>query len=341
MGVDLGSIVVKEEITLDSLRGRVLGIDSFNVIYQFLSTIRGRDGSPLMDSHGRITSHLTGLLYRTTNLIELDIKPVFVFDGQPSKLKEKTREERHRIRTEAKAKFERAKKEGNLEEARKYAQQAVSLKKEMVEESKKLVELMGFPVVQAPSEGEAQISFMCTKGDVFGCVSQDFDPLLFGSPVLLRNITVTGRRKVPGKDIYIDIKPEKIELQRTLNALGISREKLIWIAILIGTDFNEKFPKIGPKTALKLVKEHDSFEEIIKATKFNPEFDFREIEKIFLEPKHVEDYSLKFSAPKKEELKRFLCDERDFSEERVEKAIERITIKAEQKGTQSTLDAWG
>jgi len=340
MGVDLGEIAEKEEITFDSLRGRVLGIDSFNIIYQFLSTVRGRDGSPLMDSHGRITSHLTGLLYRTANLVERDIKPVFVFDGTPCKLKEKTREERHRIRTEAKAKFEKAKKEGRLEDARKYGQQAVSLKKEMVEESKKLVELMGFPVVQALEEGEAQISVMAARGHVYGCVSQDYDPLLFGSPVLLRNITVTGRRKVPKKDIYIDIKPEKIELEKTLNAAGLTREKLIWTAILIGTDFNEKFPKIGPKTALKLVKEHSTFEEIIKATEFTPEFDYREIEKIFLEPKHIEDYSLKFGAPQKEELKKFLCDERDFSEERVEKAIERITIKAEQKGSQSTLDSW-
>ncbi len=340
MGVDLGEVVQKEEIGFDSLKGRILGIDSFNIIYQFLSTIRSRDGSPLMDSRGRITSHLTGLLYRTVNLVEKDIKPVFVFDGKPSELKEKTREERHRIRTEARKKYEKAQKEGKLEEARRYGQQAVSLSKEMVSESKKLAELMGFPVVQAPGEGEAQVSFMCAKGDVHACVSQDYDPLLFGSPLLLRNLTVTGRKKVPGKDLYIEVKPEKIELEKTLSALGIDRKKLVWVAMLIGTDFNEKFPGIGPKTALKLVKEHASFGDIIAKTKHKPGFDYREIEKIFLEPRHTEDYSLEFGAPHSEELKKFLCDERDFSRERVEKAIERITLKAEQKGVQARLDSW-
>lgn len=340
MGTKIGELVKKEEIELNFLQGRKIGVDTFNILYQFLSTIRGRDGTPLMDSQGRTTSHLTGLLYRTANLVEREIRPVFVFDGEPSELKEKTREERRKIRTDAKKKMEKAQKEGKEEEARKYGQQAVSLTGEMIEESKELLELMGLPIVQAPSEGEAQVARMVEKGEVFGCVSQDYDALLFGTPILLRNITVSGKRKIPGKDVYYEVSPEKIELEESLKELGIDRKKLVWIGLLVGTDFNEKFPKIGPKTALDLVKKFDSFEEIIKETKHEPEFDFKEVEKIFLEPMHTDKYSIEFNEPNREEIIEFLCKERDFSEERVGNAIEKISQKAQEKGTQSRLGAW-
>jgi flap endonuclease-1 len=341
MGTAIGELLQKEEIDLNFLSGRKVGIDSFNILYQFLSSIRSHDGTPLMDSKGRITSHLTGLLYRTINLLEAGAKPVFVFDGKPHELKSETIRERHKIRTEAKKKFEKAKKEGKMEEARKYAQQAVQLKDEMIEDAKKLVELMGLPVVQAPSEGEAQIAAMVAKGDLYGCVSQDFDALLFGTPKLLRNITVSGKRKAPGKDFYYEIKPELIELQRNLQALSIDRRKLIWIGILIGTDFNEKFPKIGPKTALQLVQKHEKFEEIIKETKHEPEFDYREIEEIFLHPNATDKYEIKFSLPQKEKILSFLCEEHDFSVERVENALSKLEEKAQEKGEQSRLNQWG
>ncbi|MCX6802516.1 MAG: flap endonuclease-1 [Candidatus Diapherotrites archaeon] len=341
MGVDLGSIVEKKEISLESLAGRTIGIDSFNILYQFLSSIRGADGSPLMDSKGRTTSHLTGLLYRTANIIEKDIRPVFVFDGEPSKLKAKTREERQRIRTDAEKKFEDAKKEGRTEDMRKYAQQALRLTGEMIGEAKSLVRLMGLPVIDAPGEGEAQVSAMCASGTVFACASQDFDALLFGSPRLVRNMATTGKRKVPGKEIYIDVNPEMIELGPGLKALGLDREKLVWIAMLIGTDFNEKIPGIGPKKALDLVKKHSSFEDILKEAKAEPEFDYREISELFLHPQATEKYSIEFGMPDSEGIKRLLCDEHSFSRERVEKAIERLKIKMEQKGKQSKLDAWG
>ncbi len=341
MGVDLGGIVEKKPIELEFLSGRKIGIDSFNVLYQFLSSIRGMDGTPLMDSNGRITSHLTGLLYRTASIVERGIKPVFVFDGKPSRLKEKTREERNRIRTEAEKKYEKARSEGKISEMNKYAKQAIRLSKEMIEESKELVRLMGFPVVEAPGEGEAQLAVMCASNAIYASASQDFDALLFGSPRLVRNMTITGKRKVPGKDIYIDIKPELIELEETLRKLGLTRKKLVWIAMLIGTDFNEKIPGIGPKKALLLVQKHDSFEEIIRETKQEPKFDFHEIEKLFLNPRAKTQFPVRFALPDNEGIKRFLCDEHSFSEERVEKAIERIKVKMEEKGEQSRLDAWG
>jgi len=341
MGTAIGDLLEKQEIGLDFLEARKVGIDSFNILYQFLSVIRGMDGTPLMDGKGRITSHLTGLFYRTVSLLEQDIKPVFVFDGKPHELKSETREERNRIRTEAEKKMKKARKKGDLKEARKFAQQAVRLTGVMVEGAKKLVDLMGLPVVQAPSEGEAQVAQMVAKGDLYGCVSQDYDALLFGTKRLLRNITVSGRRKVPGKDYYYDVKPEAIELDKTLKALGIDRQKLVWIGILVGTDFNEKFPKVGPKTALKMVQQHSNFEDIVKETGFKPGFDFKEVEAIFLKPSFSKDYSIKFGLPKNEKVVEFLCEEHDFSRDRVQSALDKLEEKMSERGQQSRLDQWG
>jgi flap endonuclease-1 len=340
MGTAIGELIEKEVIELDALENKTIGIDAFNTLYQFLSNIRGQDGSPLMDSQGKVTSHLTGLFYRTTNLLARNIKPVFVFDGVPHKLKQKTREKRREIRTQAEKKMIAAQKKGDLEEAKKFAQQSSKLTGEMIEEAKKLVEFMGLPAIQAKGEGEAQISIMTEKGKLFGCVSQDYDALLFGAPLLLRNIAVSGKRKVPGRNIFIDSFPEKILLEKVLTKNGIDRKKLVWIAILIGNDFNEKFPKIGPKTALKLVKENDSFEEIIKETKFEPEFDFSEVEKIFLEPEYNEDYRIEFSSPDREKVNELLCETHQFSKERVKNTLDKLEKKLEEKGQQSSLGKW-
>ena len=173
-----------------------------------------------------------------------------------------------------------------------------------------------------------------------GCVSQDYDALLFGSAVLYRNIGVSGKRKIPGKKIYADVEPEKIILEKVLSENGITREKLIWIGILIGTDFNEKFPKIGVKGALKLVKAYDSFDEIIKQTGHSPGFDWKEVETLFKEPAVTDNYSLSFSAPQNEKIVDFLCNKHDFSQDRVQRSLERLGDKFKEKSRQSTLGAW-
>ncbi len=340
MGTQIGDLVVKEEISLDFLSGRKVGVDSYNVIYQFLSSIRGPDGTPLMDSHGNVTSHLTGLLYRTANLLEKGIKPVFVFDGEAHKLKAETIKERVKIRTEATKKHEEAVLAGNLAEAKKFGSRALHLKPEMVGQAKELLCYMGLPVVQAPSDGEAQVAHMVSSGALYGCVSQDYDSLLFGAPLVFRNITVTGKRKIHGKSIYADVSPEKIELQKTFDALRIDQKKLVWLGILVGTDFNEKFPKIGPKTALELVQKFDSFERIIRETKFEPQFDFKKVEEIFLKPKFSGDFKIEFREPEVEKVVEFLCEKHDFSEVRVRSALAKISQKSKEKGEQSRLDAW-
>ncbi|MBI5554201.1 MAG: flap endonuclease-1 [Candidatus Diapherotrites archaeon] len=340
MGLALGELVEGQPVALEDLALKRLGVDSFNVIYQFVSSIRGADGTPLTDSKGNVTSHLTGLLYRTTNLIDKGIRPVFVFDGVSSEMKAKTIQKRREIRARAIAAHEQALKEGDLAKARELGSRALKVTPEMVADAKKLVSLMGLPVVEAPSEGEAQVAFMAGRGDLDGVVSQDWDSLLFGAPLLYRNLTVSGRRKVPGRNIYVEVSPERVVLEDVLAQLRIDRRKLIWLGMLIGTDFNEKFPKVGPKTALKLVQENDSFESIISKTGFMPEFDFHSVEELFLKPTVSSEYSVQVGLPDPEGLMRFLCTEHDFSQERVKGVILKLQNRLSEKGNQSSLRKW-
>ena len=342
MGVNLSKLVEKEEITIDSLSGKKIGIDSYNMLYQFLASIRGPDGLPLADSSGNVTSHLTGLFYRTINLCEKRIKPVFVFDGVPSELKKETLRKRRVVRTDAELKSSEALQRGEMGEAKKFGSRALKLTREMVFEAKTLLNYLGIPVVEAPQEGEAQASVMVSKKLVDGVVSQDFDCLLFGANELYRNVGFSGKRKVAGKNFYVDIKPEHISLERVLLQLKIDRKKLIWLGLLVGTDFNNKFPKIGPKTAIKLVQENNSFESIIEKTGFEPDFDYKEIEDIFLNPvsKEVKEIDLIEKMPDKEKGLEFLVEKHDFSKERVESTLNKFIREKEEKEKQKGLSEW-
>jgi flap endonuclease-1 len=243
-------------------------------------------------------------------------------------------------RESAAKQWEEALAKGDIAEAQKYAKAASRLTKEMVEDAKRLLDAMGIPVVQAPSEGEAQAAYMAAKGDVWASGSQDYDSLLFGAPRLVRNLAVEGRRKLPGKDVYVEVSPEIILLDETLQSLGISRRKLVWIGILVGTDFNEKVPGIGPKRALALVREYNSLEEIFRVLNYRPNFDWREVERIFLEPPVTDDYVIRFRKPDTEAIRKILVDEHDFSPERVDRAIQRLVQNTPASGAQTSLDAW-
>ncbi len=338
MGVNLKDLVPKKEVELTALSGKKIAIDAFNACYQFLSIIRDRmTGEPLRDSKGRVTSHLSGLFYRTANLIEAGIKPVYVFDGEPPKFKLKTLEERERMKEEAKKKWEEALKKG--EKAITYAQATAVLTEEMVEDCKKLLDYMGIPWVQAPSEGEMQCAHMCKKGDVWASASQDYDSLLVGSPRLVRNLSITGKRKLPRKEVYIEIKPEIIELEEVLKTLGITQEQLVIIGLLVGTDYNPGVKGVGPKTALKLVKENKTLKRVLQKVKWEGEVDAEQIYKFFLNPPATNKYKLEWKAPNKEEIIEFMVEEHDFSLERVEKVIDKLH-QAFTSGRQTSLAGW-
>ena len=206
MGVDLGDLLQRKKIEIKDLSGRWVAIDAFNTLYQFLSIIRQKDGTPLMDSQGRVTSHLSGLLYRTTNLIEAGVKVAFVFDGAAPSFKAETLAERSEVREKAAVAWEEARASG--EDGFKYAQASSRINSEILQDGRRLIQAMGLPVIQAPSEGEAQAAHMAARGDVDVVGSQDYDSLLFGAPKVVRNLAITGKRKLPKKNIYIDVEPE-------------------------------------------------------------------------------------------------------------------------------------
>jgi flap endonuclease-1 len=342
LGVNLRDLVQKTTITLDSLSGKSIAVDAYNALYQFLAIIRQPDGTPLKDRTGRITSHLSGLLYRTSNLVEMGIKVVYVFDGVPPALKEVEIKRRARVKEEALVKYEKALQEGKVEEARMYAQMTSKLKDYMADDSKRLLNFMGIPWVQAPSEGEAQATHLTKKGDADFCASQDYDSLLFGAPQLVRNVTISGRRKLPRKNVYIEVVPEMVELNEVLNKLGISHEQLIDIGILIGTDFNPEGVKgIGPKTALQLIKGHGSLEKLLPTLK-EAEFPVEpaKIREIFLHPKVTDSYRLIWKEPDTEGVIEFMCGERDFSEDRVRKTLEKMTKGLQKTKGKTTLETW-
>lgn len=342
LGVNLRSIVPVTTVKLEDLSGKIIAIDAYNALYQFLAIIRQPDGTPLKDSTGKITSHISGLFYRTANLVELGIKPIYVFDGAPPVLKEAEIKRRMKAKEEATIKYEQAIARGDIAEARVYAQATSRLKDYMADDSKRLLTLMGLPWVQAPSEGEAQAAHMVRRGDADYCASQDYDSLLFGAPKLVRNVTISGKRKLPSKNVYIDVTPEVVELNNVLKECGLSHEQLIDVAILIGTDFNPDGVKgLGPKTALKLVKEYGTLEKALPHIK---EADFpaepQRIREIFLNPKVTDNYKLDWKEPDAEGIINFLCGEKDFSEDRVKKTLEKMQESTKKQKGKTTLEKW-
>ena len=342
MGVDLRDLVPKTTVRLEDLSGKSIAIDAYNALYQFLAIIRQPDGTPLKDNNGRVTSHLSGLLYRTSNLVELGIKPIYVFDGKPPVLKEVEIKRRMKVKEEAMIRYERALKEGKTEEARVYAQATSHLKDYMAEDSKKLLDLMGVPWIQAPSEGEAQAAHLTKHGDSDYCASQDYDSLLFGALRFVRNVTISGRRKLPSKNIYIEVVPEVVELAQVLKECGITYEQLVDVGILIGTDFNpDGIRGLGPKTALKLIKEHGTLEDAVSHLK-NVEFPVepQKIREIFLKPTVTDDYKIEWKEADIEGLVNFICRERDFSEDRVRKTLEKMQEGTKKTKGKTTLEQW-
>ena len=285
---------------------------------------------------------MSGLFYRTANLVEMGVKVAYVFDGAPPALKEVEIKRRAKVKAEALVKYERAVKEGKMEKARSYAQMTSKLKDYMPEDSKRLLTELGVPWIQAPSEGEAQAAYLTMKGDADYCGSQDYDSLLFGANALVRNVTISGRRKLPRKNVYVEVVPEIMKLDHVLNELEVTRKQLIDVAMLVGTDFNPNGVKgIGPKTALKLIKKHGSIEEVMPKLK-DAEFpaEPKRIREIFLHPKVSDNYKLKWNEPNIEGTVDFLCREKDFSEDRVRKSLGKMITGLKESKSKTTLESW-
>lgn len=329
-------------IEIDQLRQKKLAVDAYNIIYQFLASIRGYDGSLLSDSEGTITSHLTGLLYRNARLLEKGVKLVYVFDGEPSQLKKEEIRRRAEVKAKAREELEDALERGDMKRARTVAQRTSKLTKPMVEDSKKLLELLGIPVVEAPQEGESQAAYLVQQSKVWAVASQDYDSLLFGSPILIRNLTLSGKRKLPRSNRTINVKIEEYHQNELLRTLEITREQLVDMSILIGTDFNPDGVKgVGPKTAYKLIKEYGDLETILeKDEKIVLDVDYDAVRKVFLNPVITEDYDLKFGSINIEGIVEFLCEERGFSKDRVYGTLQKAKKGQEAALKQKSLDSY-
>ena len=339
MGLDLKQLCVRDRTNLESFTSKIVAIDAYNAIYQFLSIIRGPDGMPLTDYNGHITSHISGLFYRNINFLSLGIKPVYVFDGKSPSLKSAEIQRRKQVKKDATIKYEIAISEGNYADAKKYAQQTSVLRDDMVDESKKFLDLFGIPWIQAPSEGEATAAQMTVSGQAYASASQDFDSLLFGAKKLVRNFTNSGKRKLPNRNTTIEVEPEMIQLDKTLSSLGVTREQLVDIGILIGTDFNpDGFERIGPKTALKMIKDHGSLENVSQIQEKLGEIDYKQIRDIFLNPKIADVSEIKFGEVDYPGIVNYLTKERSFSLDRVDTSLNRLR-KAFEKKSQN-LDQW-
>jgi len=332
MGLNIREIIPKHPIEISSLKGKIVAVDAFNALYQFLSSIRQYDGTPLQDKKGDTTSHLSGLFYRNISLLSEGLKLVYVFDGTPPALKLKTREKRIETKNIAKEKFEEAKEKEDYGAMRKYSQQLAKIDDKMIEESKELLIAMGIAIVQAPGEGEAEASWLAKNKKVYAVASQDYDCLAFGTPRLIQNLTLARKRKTVSG--YIEVKPEIIELEKVLNTLQISQEQLISLGILVGTDYNIGGVKgLGQKRALEMVRKYKQptliFDKIDEM-----DFDWKEIFQLFKQP-NVGNGEFEFPELNKNKIKEILMSH-DFSEERIDKQLEKLE-DAKEKQKQKTL----
>ncbi len=345
MGLNIREIIPRKDIEISDLKGKTICLDAYNVLYQFLSSIRQMDGTPLMDSRKRVTSHLSGLFYRNVSLLSDGLKLVYVFDGKPPLLKGKTHEIREEGRDNAVKKYEEAKDSEDISGMKRYSSQMIRLDKEMLDESKELLSAMGIGVIQAPSEGEAEAAHLARiKEEVYASASQDYDSLLFGAPLLIRNLTLAKKRKTFSG--YVEVKPEIIDLDKVLNGLEINLDQLICLGILIGTDYNPKgIPGIGQKRALDIVRKYkqpvlifESLEDQMMNLSEQDRFDWKEIFKLFHQH-DVKDEDIIFSKIDENKIKEILIERHEFSEERVEKQLEKLRgVKEKQK--QKGLDNW-
>lgn len=330
MGTKIFDLMPKSEISISELKNKTIVIDASLYMYQFLATIRQADGSLLTDSRGNITSHLVGIFSRSTNLMEQGIRLIFCFDGQPPKLKEHERERRKEIKIKAAAEYEVAKEREDLEAMKKYASRTSRLTGEMVQEAKDLIGALGIPIVQAPCEGEAQASFIVKNKDAYAVSTNDADVLLFGAPRLIKNLSVSQRKKLPGKSAYTATRPEMIVLGDALHELSITQDQLIALAMLVGTDYNYGGIKgIGAKTALKKVKWFgDDFNKLFEEVRWSEHFDFswKEVFDTIRDMPVTKDYQLEWHRPDYDKIKQILCDRHDFSADNVISRLDKLRV---------------
>ena len=340
MGLPLRDLVTAQQLPWSALAGRTIAVDGYNAVYQFLATIRQRDGQLFCDTEGRVTSHLMGTFYRTTSLLSEGVLPVWVFDGKPPERKAGTIRARIAAKEKAETEWQAALAAGDLETARRKAAQTSRLTRPMVDELRQLLEALGVPTVLAPSEGEAQAAAMAAAGSVWAAASEDYDSLLFGAPRLVRGLAARARG---GEGPVAQL----IDRAEVLGALGIDGEELIALGLVVGTDFNDGVAGYGPKKALKLVQEHLGFDATMAKVGLDLE-EARSVAEIFRHPLAEPTGRLSFGPVDEARVQEILVGGHGFAEARVRAAVGRARQRPRSspdptvtRGHQTLLETFG
>ncbi|KAK7392145.1 hypothetical protein VNO78_20575 [Psophocarpus tetragonolobus] len=327
-----------KENKFESYFGRKIAIDASMSIYQFLIVV-GRSGTEMLTNEaGEVTSHLQGMFSRTIRLLEAGMKPVYVFDGKPPDLKKQELAKRFSKRAEATEDLSEALETANKEDIEKFSKRTVKVTKQHNEDCIRLLRLMGVPVVEAPSEAEAQCAALCKAGKVYAVASEDMDSLTFGAPKFLRHLMDPSSKKIPVMEF---------DVAKVLEELNLTMDQFIDLCILSGCDYCESIRGIGGQTALKLIRQHGTIENILE--NINKEryqipdnWPYQEARRLFKEPMVITDekeLDIKWSAPDEEGLITFLVNENGFNSDRVTKAIEKIKA-AKNKSSQGRLESF-
>jgi flap endonuclease-1 len=182
-------------------------------IYSFLIAVRS-DGQQLTNESGETTSHIMGMFYRTLRMVDNGIKPLYVFDGAPPKLKSGELAKRFQRKQEANEGLEEAKETGTAEDVEKFSRRTVRVTREHNADCQRLLKLMGIPYIIAPTEAEAQCAVLARAGKVYAAASEDMDTLCFDTPILLRHLTYSEQRKEPIQEIHLDKVLEGLNMER-------------------------------------------------------------------------------------------------------------------------------
>ncbi|AEO98236.1 flap endonuclease-1 [Emiliania huxleyi virus 201] len=321
---------------LDLLSGKVIMIDASMQIYQCLIAIRQGPSGQLAASEGEVTSHLTGIFYRTIRLIEAGIKPVYVFDGKPPVLKKKELDKRNERQAQA---LSELKLTDDATEVEKQEKRSVRATREHSEEVKKMLTLMGIPVIQAPCEAEATCAAYVKTGKAYATATEDMDSLTFGSTYVIRHINSTDQKKQPTVEY---------SLPNILNDMGITMDQFIEICILSGCDYTKTIKGIGPTRAYQLIQEHSTIENVLGvlkkkhgeeqfSTMVPDDYPIEAVRDLFNNPEVDITQELTWNTINRDALIAFLVEEKKFSADRVNKGCDRI-LAAKAKGTQHRIN---
>lgn len=319
-----------KKIKIHQLMGKTIAIDASLQIYQFLVSVR-HIGNQLMDDEGNTTSHLQGILTRTSNLITNGLKPIYVFDGKPPENKSGELQKRAERRQEAEAALQTAIEAGNEEDINRFSRRTVRMEQSQVDECIQLLKYMGIPFIVAPCEAEAECAALCRAGLADATATEDMDALAHATPCLIRHIAK------PDDIISIDF-------NKVLEGSGLTREEFVDFCILCGCDYCDTLKGIGPKRAYDLIKEYHSIEKILENIDTNKypvpsDFDYKGARDLFFHHEVETNVKFQWGKPDKEKLIKFLVEEKGFSQGRVEAIVQKL-IKARQGGQQTRMDSF-